>query len=279
MVKIGLIADIQYADRGDKGRCLFRSSLDRLKQVVELFNAEGLDLVVQLGDVLDGNPQDEEGLAQSRSELDRVLEVLGELRCPLEHVVGNHCLALPRPELQRRLGLPRAQRILEVQGRRIALLDSLAVSLYDKNLDPQDLEEAHSALALGQAAGEPWAVDWNGALGERQREWLRRELLGPRRPDLFLCHHPIYPSAARARFLAWDHQEVLALLGQNPAEPVTWISGHDHQGGRALDGANLHWTLPGLVAATEVRGLERQDRDGFELFAPRLSSSTVSGHA
>ena len=97
MVKIGLIADIQYADRGDKGRCLFRSSLDRLKQVVELFNAEGLDLVVQLGDVLDGNPQDEEGLAQSRSELDRVLEVLGELRCPLEHVVGNHCLALPCP--------------------------------------------------------------------------------------------------------------------------------------------------------------------------------------
>ena len=33
MVKIGLIADIQYADRSDKGRCLFRSSLDGLKRV------------------------------------------------------------------------------------------------------------------------------------------------------------------------------------------------------------------------------------------------------
>jgi len=32
MVKIGLIADIQYADRSDKARCLFRSSLDRLKR-------------------------------------------------------------------------------------------------------------------------------------------------------------------------------------------------------------------------------------------------------
>ncbi|MDE0904472.1 MAG: hypothetical protein OSB42_07565 [Planctomycetota bacterium] len=41
----------------------------------------------------------------------------------------------------------------------------------------------------------------------------------------------------------------------------------------------MHWTLPGLVAATEVWGLERQDRDGFELFAPRLSSSTVSRDA
>ncbi len=269
MVKIGLIADIQFADREDKGFCRFRSSLDRLGQLVGLFNDEGVDLVVQLGDLVDGNGSDEEGLERTRRELDQVLAVLTDLDAPSEHVIGNHCLSLPRAELLERLGLHQARRAIEVQGQRILLLDSLEVSLFDKDLDPRAMAEAQAALARQPKSGAPWAVDWNGALGERQREWLKQELARSNPASLLLCHHPIYPSAARAQFLAWDHQDVLQLLDVEGSQPVTWASGHDHRGGRAVDGANLFLTLPGLVGAKQVCGLERIERGAIELFVPQ----------
>lgn len=272
MVKIGLIADIQYADRDDRAYCLFRSTLGRLSHLVDLFNREGVDLVVQLGDVVDGHGPKAEQLERTRVDLDQVLEILGGLHAPCEHVIGNHCLSLPRRELHQRLGLERAQRVIHCGGERIALLDSLAVSLYDQELDPQGVSEAEAAMARRGDPDAPWAVDWNGALGQAQRAWLGEELRGENPPRLFLCHHPILPAAARARFLAWDHGEILELLRGASGGPITWVAGHDHRGGRAEDGADLHMTLRGLVGAPEVTGLECVRREGIELFVPRHPS-------
>lgn len=275
MVKIGLIADIQYADRDDREFCRFRSTLDRLAQLVELFNSEGVDLVVQLGDVVDGHGPEEAQRERTRQDLDRVLKILDSLKAPLEHVIGNHCLSLPRKELYQRLGLERAQRVIECGGQRIALLDSLCVSLYDEDLGAKGRAEAEAALARRGDPDAPWAVDWNGALGQDQRAWLGQELQRADGARLLLCHHPILPNSARDRFLAWDHEEILDLLRRAPGGPLTWAAGHDHRGGRGEDGADLHLTLRGLVGAEGVAGLERIQRGEFELFVPRHPSAQI----
>lgn len=107
---LGVIADVQYADLDDghtEGRVQrFRQAPSKLQAALNHLSTiqPSPSAVLHLGDIINGNHTPE----QSNQEFDVVAtifeEASGQLRAV--HVVGNHCLSVPRPVLLQRLRIP-----------------------------------------------------------------------------------------------------------------------------------------------------------------------------
>lgn len=57
-IRFGLIADIQYGDCDTHGARFYRNSLDKLTACVDSLNEERVQFIVNLGDMVDRNPED-----------------------------------------------------------------------------------------------------------------------------------------------------------------------------------------------------------------------------
>jgi len=214
----GVVADIQYGDKaGGDGRD-YRGSLGRLERGVETLRAQPLDFVIQLGDVIDGQPTNAAATAQ---DLDAVLSVFNRLSVPKYHVVGNHCLNAGTNALLQKLGL----------------------------------ERAYYAFAVPRAAGWRFVVlDGNdagyGVVSEPQLAWFRQTLDQAQQAGekvICFCHFALLQAAAEHDRMA-QPEALLKLLDEHPCA-VAWIAGHDHAGGYALRRQVHHLTLRGLVEA------------------------------
>jgi manganese-dependent ADP-ribose/CDP-alcohol diphosphatase len=244
-VRFGLVADIQYADKDTAGERRYREALDGWKACVVAWNEDDLDFAVQLGDLIDGR----EELADTRRDMNRVLGVTAGLHLRLYHVVGNHCLVLPREELLARLRLERASYSFSVNGWRFVVLDTQAISTF--GWSPGSAPHEAAVEYLGEHAEEPNAKSWNGAVGEIQLEWLGAELEAAREAEervIVFAHAPILEAASTPSHLAWDHAEVAAFLAGQPGV-MAYFSGHDHAGGYA-QAAGIHFVgVQGMVEA------------------------------
>ncbi|NJK84634.1 MAG: hypothetical protein HC906_00260 [Bacteroidales bacterium] len=97
--KIGLIADLQYADIEPVGVRFFRESIQKLTDAARIMNSENLDFVVNLGDLVDRN----------YISFQKVSEVLKLFNMPVYTVLGNHDFEIDdihKPEIINRYGLP-----------------------------------------------------------------------------------------------------------------------------------------------------------------------------
>lgn len=79
-IRFGLIADIQYGDCDTHGARFYRNSLDKLTACVDSLNEERVQFIVNLGDMVDRNPED----------IDPVLNVLKKLDAPIYNTTENH---------------------------------------------------------------------------------------------------------------------------------------------------------------------------------------------
>lgn len=239
------IADVQYAD--EEGELDFRGSLERLEACVADLAGRDLAFVVQLGDVIQGRAE----RADSRSDLERVLAPLEGLGVPLVHVVGNHCLALPRAELEARLGLERGWQSFARDGWRFVVIDSMELSLRGVPPDHPRARDAAEWLAAHAIEDFPHANEWNGGVSVGQLTWLCETLAAAAASGeraVVFGHHPVALAAARPNYLMWTHTEVRAALEESEST-VAYFCGHDHRGGYARSGSVHHCTLPGMVAA------------------------------
>ena len=105
--RIGIVSDVQYADIPDGHSFLgvpryYRASLEGLRRAVVGWRSQHVDFGIQFGDLIDGfNPK-----AQSETAMQSVLHELAQLRKPVHHMIGNHCLYnLSRPRLNEVLGI------------------------------------------------------------------------------------------------------------------------------------------------------------------------------
>lgn len=235
----GLIADVQYADKESAGARQYRAALVRLRQSLADLNRLPLAFLANLGDSIDGRGD------QSMADLRLVLEAFTEVRSPVLHLVGNHCLEVPRAELLPSLGLTNAYYSVHVRGWQVIVLDTMDVSL---KAEP-DTEERQAADAW--LAREPDLADYNGAVGSKQLRWLREELVRARESRfkvIVLSHHPLATVPDHAWLLAWNAPAVRQVLAESGCV-VACFSGHDHEGAyTSVDG--IHYlSLPGMVEA------------------------------
>lgn len=278
---LGVIADIQYADMADtgvEGRVQrFREAPPKLEAAVAelsgLAQAGALQGVLTLGDITNGNRED---AARNPSDLETVAAILDRLPAglPVYHVLGNHCLDLPRADVLARLRFPagadgRASSYYSARlapGWRLVALDTTELSGHTQAGPEAAAESAAYAAAHPLSAEEPQMSPWNGGIGRAQAAWLAGELRAASAAGdrvIVMAHHQAGPGpAVRRTHAAWNWEEISGLVsggrvgkggagggGPSTAAAVLYLAGHDHMGGYTHAGG-VHWlTLEALVEA------------------------------
>ena len=247
-LRFGLLSDVQYADKETAGKRRYRDSLLTLERCADDLRGRDLAFVVHCGDIIDGR----ETVEQSTEDLTRVLSLFERVDCEVRHVIGNHCLEVPREQLLPRLGLTEGHYSFACNGWRFIVVDALAFSVCGiQEVDPICRKAAKWLEQNAGAADFPNAQPWNGSLGVMQRSWLRRELAAAGANGehaVIFSHLPVLASASTAQHLLWDHDKVFAILDEFPAF-TAWINGHDHAGGFAERKGRSFVTIPAMVEA------------------------------
>lgn len=215
-MKIGLIADVQYADTDDAWDFhqthlrRYRASLMYLKAAVDSWSREKVDVIVSLGDLIDGRNREIENEAIKAAAV--VMKDFDRMRdTPLIHLIGNHDLYnFPRSHLVAGIDLKDVSRPLKYSNSQGAtyyevpltskwsaiILDGYSNSMLangggriGKELDSTCIDEQALNLCqsnnpnpltayqvdffrnLPSGPSQRW-VPLNGGLGEIQRHWL-----------------------------------------------------------------------------------------------------------
>jgi len=235
----GLIADIQYADKDSSGERRYRESLGKLDRCLADLNRQPLVFLANLGDTIDGRDD------QSMADLDRVLAVFVRSHAPVHHVVGNHCLEVPRRQLLPALGLASGYYTFLSHEWQFIVLDTMEVSLKSEPDTEQRLE------AEAWVASNPELPTYNGAVGPTQLAWLKTQLAEARqaqRKVVVFSHHPLATVSEHESLLLWNADVVRQVLAEAGCV-VTCFAGHDHSGAYAVVDGIHYLTVPGLVEA------------------------------
>lgn len=258
-LRIGIVADIQYADVED-GHSFsgnpryYRHALDAAMGAARQFQAEKVDLVINLGDTVDGKCNRE--IAQ----LDRVIGALTEnySHGRILHVYGNHCLYnADRNVLEEKFGISMTR---EEDGElvgyyshivgdvRLVVIDSYDICIHrEENTSKQAraIEILKEFNGVNFADGNPNSpegledlqkryVGFNGALGQNQLEWLTTELKLARESNqqvILFSHQPILPESSNPVCLVWNYHDVLEILKDYNDVVMASLSGHAHKYG------------------------------------------------
>lgn len=243
-VRLGLVADPQYADADPAGTRHYRQSIAKLTEAVDHFNAADLAACFNLGDLID----------RDWSSYEAILGVLARSRHRFYHALGNHDFEVAdafKARVPARLGLRRAYYAVRLGSFRIVVLNTTDVSPYAQAKDSGASEVARERLARLQAAGAPNAHAWNGAVGTRQLRWFEetcRQASQARQRVIVLCHHPVFPPNAHN---AWNADELLALVTRH-RHVGAWLNGHNHAGALGAHEDLPFVTLKGMVETPDT---------------------------
>jgi manganese-dependent ADP-ribose/CDP-alcohol diphosphatase len=239
-LRVGAIADCQYADQDDSGARMYRRSPGKLRAAVDHFNTLDLDHVVHLGDFID----------KGWASFDAQQPTLDALRHPWRFVLGNHDFAVDDDKkalVAARLGMPARYYSFETRGWVFLALDGNDLSEYGWPAGSPELALSRR-LHRERFAGAP---DWDGGIGETQLKWIDATLADAERRGLkvaLYCHFPIFPENPHN---LWNATEVTDVVVRHRAAKV-WINGHNHNGNYG-ETAGLHCVnLKGMLDTEET---------------------------
>ncbi|MBT4400588.1 MAG: hypothetical protein HOD37_14005 [Bacteroidetes bacterium] len=239
VIRMGLVADIQYTDQATAGSRHYRESLQKLEEMVNVMNSYELSFIVDLGDRID----------RDFASFKPVDAILNRLNAPVIFVPGNHDFLVKnrlKKVVRRKTKSNRGYQSLKQGEWRFIYLNGLDNSLV---ANPWSLPKhwiARKELKKQQAEKQVNAYDWNGGFSIRQEKWLINQLASATedQQDIMLfCHQPLSPGNAHS---LWNYQNILNLLNDYPYQ-VFWINGHDHKGGYEKSGKVHLLTLHGMV--------------------------------
>ncbi len=221
VLRIGVIADIQYGDIDPAGTRFYRNSLQKLEACVADLNSEQVDFSVNLGDLVDRNPGD----------LEAVLSRLEVLDQKVYNTTGNHDYVgiTDNKALYRRLGMPGAYYSFERGGWLFVRLNTNEVASYANVKGTGKEKELAGILGQIRQRGRDNDKSWNGGVSAKQMKWLARSLKNAERKGknvLVFTHHPLFPAEV---FTALNDHEILSTLSAYSCVKGV-ISGHHHTG-------------------------------------------------
>jgi len=240
-VRIGAIADCQYADADTRGQRHYRLAAEKLQSAVnELNQDEELDFVIHLGDFID----------RDFKSFEKVGPIFDQLKAPRYHLLGNHDYDVAdelKSQVPAALGLKERYYHFEVKDWRFIVLDGNEFSTL---VHPKDSEEWKEAEAFRTSKKKPLA-NYCGAIKQEQLAWLKGQLEAARAAKqraIIFCHYPLTPEAHHN---LWNDTELLEFL--KPFNDVTaaWINGHNHAGGYEQRDGIHYLTLKGMLNTKE----------------------------
>lgn len=242
--QFGVVADVQYANfpvaRGVKKvmfdgvktlvrrRRAWREALPKLAFAVQAFNKAGVDFVVNLGDVIEGN-----GLQQTernKADICLVLGVFRKSKSKVYHCIGNHCRQLPISTLQRAMKLEAPYySFCPSSGWRNIVLNAADLS---GTVVDQTVEERRALSKIVQEE-KRGVHHFHGAIGQMQLKWLAQQLeeaKAAREYVIIFSHYPLADEAARSSHVLANTKAVRDVI-ERPGSPVVLcLAGHDHLG-------------------------------------------------
>lgn len=240
VLKIGLVADPQYADKSTAGSRYYRESLWKLEEAIDTFNYFRVDFVQTLGDVIDGEWEN----------FDSILPVYGNLLPGIEsyHLLGNHDFAVDTARLKKlseRLSMPDYYYSYVGKGWRFIVLDATDYSFFSNPLHRHPEDRVNSYYH--NTGGNPNHQTWNSAIGEEQQGWLRQELERARKQEqkvIIFSHMPLRPLNNDENL--WNDSEIIEIIENHP-HVVAFINGHKHKGNYVFKNGIHYITIYGMV--------------------------------
>jgi len=275
--RIGIIADVQYADIDDgwnynkTNKRYYRNALDHLKLAIGHWQQQGVSRVLQLGDFIDGlsdkNGKRDHDFAELR-------KAVASFDIPWHHCIGNHDLYnFPESEMAVWQSQDaKLEKALSKNYYSFSLDESFfVIMLYAYEFavigkDPGDpvIEEAKKLLCKNnpnsvmtdptglEGTNRRW-VSFNGSFGSEQLRWLESELIGAQARGqrvLIATHVPFHPNALiDAITLAWDFEDALRVVNDYNDVVFAVLSGHEHDGGMYFDEESniVHLTMKAVL--------------------------------
>jgi manganese-dependent ADP-ribose/CDP-alcohol diphosphatase len=240
LLRFGIITDIHFSS--DSEPAAAQATAAELRAGLEFWQHNGVNFLLQLGDLIKGSE------ARKQEELRQISSILKPFSATIRHVIGNHCLALPRRELMAALGLQTPFYTFTAKEFRFIVLDGMDLSVLRK----PETEEERQLLAFFRK--HPELHDYCGAVGTRQKAWLQGELAKAEHSGeqvMIICHFPLLPETTDPKHgLLWNHREIAELVSSSPAV-MACLSGHYHYGGYALHNGIHFVVLPAFVNRSE----------------------------
>ncbi|NKI27561.1 hypothetical protein HCG49_13405 [Arenibacter sp. 6A1] len=240
LFSIGVIADCQYCNIEGTGVRKYSSSKEKLELCVTHFNTLDLTYTIHLGDFID----------RDWENFDVVTPIYNKLLAPRYHVLGNHDFSVSddkKAKVPSKLGMPAAYYDFEVKGWRFIVLNGNDISFHAHAKGSREYNFATTYYSQNKIS----SPKWNGAIGEKQMNWLKTILEKASKEDekvILYCHFPVYPENIHN---LWNAHEVIALLEKYPVVKA-YINGHNHEGNYGIKNGIHYLTFKGMVDTEET---------------------------
>ncbi len=238
-LRFGIVTDIHYNPETETGN----KAEAGLERCVETWTSEGVEFVIQLGDLIS-----REG-PEAEADLIAMRDMLARFPGPVHHVAGNHCLAVPPERFKAIMGLDSLYYTFASYGIRFIVLDGMDVSAVN---EPQNEADRRLLEYYRDAKKAPF---YCGAIGARQLKWFVNELdlaLNNEEPVIILSHLPLLEESTDEKHgLLWNHEEVVEMLSRYPNVRAV-LSGHYHSAAQVVRNGTQFLVLPAFRDCDEV---------------------------
>jgi len=226
-VRIGLVTDLHYGDKPPAGTRYYRETPAKLAEAAKRFQEEKTDLVVELGDLIDGA----DSVEVEKAYVKRIVKDFAAIPGQHRYVLGNHCVSsLTKPEFLSLVGQQRSYDSFDLNGYHFVLLD-----------------------ACFRGDGQPYGrknFDWtDSCIAPAEVEWLREDLRKTPHKTVVFVHQRLdvgpphgVKNGPQVRKALEESQKVQAVL-----------QGHSHKNAHQ-EIAGIHYVT--LAAMIEGSGQE-----------------------
>jgi alkaline phosphatase len=210
VLRAGIVTDCHYADRDRSGTRHYRETAWKLPEAMEKLNSIGLDMVVELGDLIDEAPD----AAREIGHLKKIDAVFAQFKGDRHYVLGNHCVfTLTKEEFLDNCGMEKAHYSFDKGGLHFVVLDAC----YKQDGTPYGRKN--------------FTYD-NTFIPPEEVEWLRGDLGGTDKPTIVLAHQRLDFSEADGRNnwnLTVKNAPELRKIFEESGRVRAVFQGHSHQ--------------------------------------------------
>ena len=230
-MKVGLFTDPHASDM--ELTCQNRRpalSFGKIRTAMEYFSANGIELVICLGDLLNRCVDH----ADDKKEYLRLTEMIRSFELPFYCVRGNHdCQIFSEDDFYQIGGLEKIPFVKIFDDRALIFLDAC----FHEDGERYSLERA----------------DWTDSMLPREQvERLRTILSDPRIRNATVFLHQLLNPDADARYLVKNADQIREILeGSGKVHQV--YSGHFHRGQQSLCNGIVYTALPAMCVGEENR--------------------------
>jgi hypothetical protein len=202
-------------------------------------NYYNVDFIQNLGDIINAE----------WSSFDSIMPVYDKINPGIEnyHLLGNHEFSVDSSYLQNlleTLSMPDYYYSYVKMDWRFIVLDATDYSFYANPVHNYSIDKIDAYYS--NTEGKPNHYDWNGAIGEQQQLWLKKELDSAKFLDqkvIIFSHMPLKPEHETN---LWNCEEIIDII-ENSSNVVAYINGHRHEGAYTFENEIHYITIWGML--------------------------------